>query len=245
MAYTRRLQENDLLKWRVENGLQEWQGNSERPVEANLGDAPDNSSPQPIKDICSYLYHTQETAAAAKELDDIGQQCKQLPQLQTFSDPEDLEEFINLGKRITELWYECDMKRLHVLRERIWRQLEPPEQEANPQSSRDVPVDNCHWDGEKIERVKNFPKHLRQAYRSYMSVPPEIRNGTYEEAYKWIAEESKCSEFTVSELFGYKLPAPDTWEKYVRKVLSELGESKNQPRGGRPHGSSVVRQDEI
>ena len=90
-------------------------------------------------------------------------------------------------------------------------------------------VDDCHWDGEKIERVKKFPKYLRQAYRSYMSVPPEIRNGTYEEAYKWIAEESKCSEFTVSELFGYKLPAPDTWEKYVRKVLSELGESKNQP----------------
>jgi len=168
----------------------------------------------------------------------------QICRLQRRIQPEELEKLVDLGKEIIEFTDDGLYEPFRELRRRIYEKLEPPEQEAAPQSSRDVPVDDCHWDAEKIERVKKFPKYLRQAYVSYMSVPPGIRNGTYEEAYKWIAEENECSEFTVPELVGYKLPAQDTWEKYVRKALSELGESKNQPRGGRPHGSSVVRQDE-
>ena len=240
-----RLQENGLLKWRVENGLQEWQENSERPVEANLGDTPDNSSPQPIKDICSYLYHTQETAAAAKELDGIGQQSKRLSQVRVFVNPKRMEEFVSVGKRIAELVYECDMKRLYVLRERIWRQLELPGQEANPQSSRSTPEDDPASANQTLKIVNGFAKGVRLAYLSHALVKGEIgkdptdpqshvcKDLTDKQVYEFLKEYDFTKMGREEELYDYKLPNFDSWSRQLRMARAELGEQKNHPRGGR------------
>ena len=242
---TCRLQQNDLLKWRVENGLQEWQENSERPMEANLGYAPDNGSPQPIKDIRSYLYHTQETAAAAKELDGIGRQSKRLSQVRVFVNPKRMEEFVSFGKRIAGLWYECDMKRLHVLRERIYRQLELLDKEASPQSSRSTPEDDDALENHRIEKFKKCAPAEQKAYTSYClaraekdkdSTDPQshvCKKLTYKEAYEFL-ETYDFSDPGLGILWNYELPACfDTWRKQVGTACKALGEQKNQPRGGR------------
>lgn len=63
---------------------------------------------------------------------------------------------------------------------------------------------------------------------------------TDQKAYDWLREQ----EFD-APLVGYKLPAFDTWSKYVRAARKHYGEQKNQPRAGRATGPSVVWQSEI
>jgi len=245
MVYTRRLQENDLLKWQVENGLLECPENGYRPLEANRGYASDMRV-HPTMEIVSYLYHTEETATLAKELDNISQQCKQLPQLQTFTDPEDLEEFINLGKRITKLWYECDMERLCVLRRRIYQNLDLLDQEATPQPSHSAPEDAAALQNQKIEKFNSSAPGARKAYLSYILATQEKEKDlTDQQAHEFLKEYDFKQLGREEDLYDYELPKVDSWSRQLRTARKALGEEKQEHRYRRPHGRSVVSPDEI
>jgi len=44
---------------------------------------------------------------------------------------------------------------------------------------------------------------------------------------------------------GEKLPSFATWAKQLRTARSFHGQKKNQPRAARPHGKSIVLQDQV
>jgi hypothetical protein len=63
------------------------------------------------------------------------------------------------------------------------------------------------------------------------------------EAWHWLKEHGIHDE--IDDLEGYKLPVKETFAKYVGEARSFLDERKYTRRRGRPHGKSIVRQDEI
>jgi len=222
MSYVRRLQESDLIKWRLENGLLECQEHSHCPSGTNLGYAPDLCT-QPTMEIVSYLYHTQETATLAKELVNISDQCKQLSQRHQFSDPDALEEFIIFGKRIRDLCSECDMKRLYVLRERIYRQLELLDKEAPPQSSCSTTEDATALQNQKIEKFNSSAPGARKAYLSYVrATQEEEKDLTDQQAYDFLKEYDFTKLGREEELYDYKLGTFDSWSRQLRTVTCPL-----------------------
>jgi len=256
MSYSRRLQESDLIKWRLENGLLECQEHSHCSSGTNLGYAPDLCT-QPTMEIVSYLYHTHETATLGEELVNISDQCKQFPQLHQFSDPEALEEFINLGKRITELCYKCDMNRLYILRKRIYQHLELLDQEAPSQPSHSAPEDDPASGNQKLKKVNEFAKGVRLAYLSYALAtgeqgkdPTDPKSHVYKEltdkeAYEFLKEYDFTKLGREEEFYDYKLTSFDSWSRQLRTARAELEEQKQEHRYKRPHGCSVVSPDEI
>jgi hypothetical protein len=40
------------------------------------------------------------------------------------------------------------------------------------------------------------------------------------------------------------LPRLETWKRYVREGRRSLGNQKNSPVAGRPHGSSIVKDED-
>ena len=65
------------------------------------------------------------------------------------------------------------------------------------------------------------------------SVPKLV---TDREVYDWLTEH-------LDE--GEKLPGFETWDRYVRQARSVLGTQKYEPRSGREHGGTIVREDQI
>lgn len=70
--------------------------------------------------------------------------------------------------------------------------------------------------------------------------PPDLKDKA---AYEWLREAD--DEHFSAELAGYRLPSMDSWIRYVREVRKGLGESKHRSRKDRPHGPSIVRQEDI
>ncbi|MCG3179635.1 MAG: hypothetical protein BIFFINMI_01976 [Phycisphaerae bacterium] len=78
----------------------------------------------------------------------------------------------------------------------------------------------------------------RKAYQQYayaveQSAMPITKD---REAYDWLAAHLDS---------GDKLPAYETWTRYLRSARKALGEQKNKPRRGRQAGRSVVRDRDI
>jgi hypothetical protein len=94
----------------------------------------------------------------------------------------------------------------------------------------------------RAELLARLSERVRNAFQSYEYAVGKQQGQrlTARQAYEWLVEQG-----LPDQLAGYSLPNLDTWERYLRKARLALGEQKNTPRAGRPHGRSVVRQDEI
>lgn len=96
------------------------------------------------------------------------------------------------------------------------------------------------------EKIAKLSPTIRKAYLSYevallMAEKKDMEDG---EAYKLLKEEG-ITEDGQGELTDYRLPAEGTWRRYLGKARQALGEQKYTRRRGRPHGKSIVRQDQI
>lgn len=74
-----------------------------------------------------------------------------------------------------------------------------------------------------------------KAYESFRVAANALGQPIDREAYEWLKEYGHPA---------YKLPAYETWERYVRGARHLLGEQKNHPRHGRT-GRSLVRPEEL
>jgi hypothetical protein len=84
---------------------------------------------------------------------------------------------------------------------------------------------------------------VQQAWRQYQcaiqSRPDLGVRGTDREIYDYL------KETLADEKDGFRLPAFDTWQRYLRTARRTLDCRKHNPRHGRPHGPSVVTEDQI
>jgi hypothetical protein len=103
---------------------------------------------------------------------------------------------------------------------------------------------------EREQRIGNLKKAVRRAWRSFelaaLKAGKRLDDLKSRDAYA-LLKELDCQDDpdTHVELADYKLPSLDTWVRYVRKARNALGEQKSSTRRGRPHGKSIVRQDQI
>jgi hypothetical protein len=86
---------------------------------------------------------------------------------------------------------------------------------------------------------------VRKAYLSFEAarLKAEKKDMKDWEAYKVLKEEGIPEG--IPELADYRLPAKDTWCRYLRTARKALEEQKYTRRRGRPHGKSIVRQHQI
>ena len=155
----------------LQSGLE--RSESGRPVTArdfNVNDLQDlPRHPIPTKEIELYKQFSMAASYKLRLVRGRWQRYKQMSdqicRLQRRIQPEELEKLVDLGKEIIEFTDDGLYEPFRELRRRIYEKLEPPEQEATPQSSRDVPVDDCHRDDEKIERVKKISKTCETGIR--------------------------------------------------------------------------------
>jgi hypothetical protein len=69
------------------------------------------------------------------------------------------------------------------------------------------------------------------------------RRLTDQEAYDLLREEGFPEN--ANELTDYRLPAFDTWGRYLRQARGLTGEQKYTRRRGRPVGKSIVKSEQI
>jgi hypothetical protein len=103
-----------------------------------------------------------------------------------------------------------------------------------------------HTDQEKAAILGGLAPAARKSYVAYLLA--ERRAGRKlqdREAYELLRDEDVLENASTPELADYHLPTLDTWTRHLRTARKELGEQKNTPRRGRPHGPSVIRQDQI
>jgi len=92
-------------------------------------------------------------------------------------------------------------------------------------------------------QVDDLPKAVRCAYWSFEAVEKKAgRSLEDREAWDLLNEKGLPD---LPELSAYKLPAFDTWSRYLRDARKARGEQKYSPRAGREGGSSIARHDEI
>lgn len=98
------------------------------------------------------------------------------------------------------------------------------------------------------QAIVKLKSAARRAYLAYHAAclraekkPDDLQDW---EVYKLVKEEG-IPEDSQGELTDYQLPAEATWTRYLRQARQVLGEQKNHPRLGRPHGKSIVRQDQL
>jgi len=87
---------------------------------------------------------------------------------------------------------------------------------------------------EPDEPLERLPDRVRRAYAQYLFATKQYEGEgggqpTDRELYAWLKRRSE-----------ERLPAFETWVRYVRQARQALGEQKNSPRAGRKHGRSIV-----
>lgn len=88
----------------------------------------------------------------------------------------------------------------------------------------------------KKEWIDLLPERVRFAYGQYLAAVPNVPNqATDRECYDWAKAHNE----------GTRLPAFDTWQRYVRQARRHLGQQKNSPQAGRSRGHSIVLPHEI
>jgi hypothetical protein len=96
--------------------------------------------------------------------------------------------------------------------------------------------------GKKLDELEPRYKNAYYAFL-YASVGTETepQRLTDRAAWDWLRENGiDTDEPGMSGFVNWKLPTYDTWETYLVKARSALGENKHYPRGGRKLGKSVV-----
>lgn len=92
---------------------------------------------------------------------------------------------------------------------------------------------------EPEEPLERLPDRVRRAYAQYLFAMKQYEGEaggqpTDRELYAWLKRRSE-----------ERLPAFETWVRYVRQARQALGEQKNSPRAGREHGRSIVSCHDI
>ena len=81
-----------------------------------------------------------------------------------------------------------------------------------------------------------LPVRVKHAYGQYLSALPNVKdNPTDRDCYDWAVEHNE----------GSRLPAFDTWQRYVRQARQHYGQQKNTPLAGRDHGPSIARAEDL
>jgi hypothetical protein len=87
------------------------------------------------------------------------------------------------------------------------------------------------------------PPAVQRAWAQYqgaVQARPDLEgHGTDREVYDFVKH--TC----MTDNDGIQLPAFNTWQRYLRSARRALNCRKHQPRYGRPHGSSIVHQNQI
>jgi len=97
----------------------------------------------------------------------------------------------------------------------------------------------CLEEKEPEDPLEGLPDRVRRAYAQYLFAMKQYEGEaggqpTDRELYAWLKRRSE-----------ERLPAFETWVRYVRQARQALGEQKNSPRGGREHGWSIVSCHDI
>jgi hypothetical protein len=91
--------------------------------------------------------------------------------------------------------------------------------------------------------LEGLPLRVQRAWTLYqrgIEVRQDLaERGTDREVYDYL------KDTLAGEVDGVRLPAFDTWQRYLRIARRALGGRKHEPRHGRPHGPSIVRADQI
>jgi hypothetical protein len=100
-------------------------------------------------------------------------------------------------------------------------------------------------DGDDQGAESELPRSVRIAYRSYCYAESRIGCKVGDaEAWHFLREDGLPT--AAEEFADYRLPACDTWCRYVRQARKALNQQKNTPRAGRASRSrSIVRNDDI
>jgi hypothetical protein len=103
---------------------------------------------------------------------------------------------------------------------------------------------------EREKQISKLPRAVRRAYRSYelaaSKAGKDLNSLTDREALILLKEvDFRDDKDAHRELDGYKPPTLANWSRYLTKARKALGEQKYIPRRGRPHGKSIVRQNQI
>ena len=94
------------------------------------------------------------------------------------------------------------------------------------------------------EKIQNLRPSHRRAYLAFQAAESKAERAlTDREAYKNL-EEKDILEDTPG-LADYRLPKFYTWTRHLRAARKALGDTKYTKRQGRPHGKSIVRENEI
>ncbi len=121
----------------------------------------------------------------------------------------------------------------------------PPAEDSNADSTRQSAVTS----GAAREAVlRDLKSSARKAYLAFQYA--ETMNGRRmedREAYDWLHENGiDQGKGDLGELTDYELPdSLETFRRYLGTARKSLGESKYTKRGGRKHGRSIVRGNEI
>jgi hypothetical protein len=95
---------------------------------------------------------------------------------------------------------------------------------------------------------ERLERHQRRAYLAWQhaegAVGRHLQDG---EAYDWLKENGiDQDKGDLGELADYELPpSPEDFTRYLSAARKALRENKYTRRGGRKHGRSIARQDEI
>ncbi len=156
----------------------------------------------------------------------------------------DVKHLLDAATASDRLWDEMWRVLLDLFRRRVAALTPTREQDettaAKPEAEQAEVIDEKTRQG----KIARLPCRIRKAWKSYqaalsMAEKREMEDG---DAYQLLKEEGIPDG---GELTDYRLPAEETWFRYLGTARRELGEQKYTSRRGRPHGKSIVRQDQI